>query len=147
MTLSRRTFLKGMVATAAGLLIPAEVAAEPERRLWALDQTMLGQRPFVPELERFFKKQLEQGCRFAPHEIVWIEELQGNHATVRRGMAGSNDPVAGQQTTIEIVGPVNHLQRFDFAIVEDGALRSMGITGPNVSLGEDIATGLLKRLP
>lgn len=39
--LSRRTFLKGLVATAAGILVPAEVLAEPERRVWALDSTMV----------------------------------------------------------------------------------------------------------
>lgn len=41
--IDRRTFLKGLVATAAGVLVPGAVAAEPERRIWALDRTM--QRP------------------------------------------------------------------------------------------------------
>jgi hypothetical protein len=40
-TVDRRTFLRGLVATAAGVLIPASVAAEPERRIWALDSTMV----------------------------------------------------------------------------------------------------------
>jgi hypothetical protein len=39
--MNRRTFLSGLVATAAGVLIPGVVAAEPERRIWVLDQTML----------------------------------------------------------------------------------------------------------
>jgi hypothetical protein len=39
--LSRRSLLKGMIATAAGVLIPEHVAAEPERRIWALDSTMI----------------------------------------------------------------------------------------------------------
>jgi hypothetical protein len=39
--MDRRTFLKGLVATAAGVLVPGHVAAEPERRVWALDQTMV----------------------------------------------------------------------------------------------------------
>lgn len=39
--LDRRTFLKGLVATAAGVLVPGHVAAEPERRIWALDRTMV----------------------------------------------------------------------------------------------------------
>jgi hypothetical protein len=38
--MDRRTFLKGLVATAAGVLVPGAVLAEPERRVWALDQTM-----------------------------------------------------------------------------------------------------------
>lgn len=38
--MNRRDFLKGLVATAAGVLVPGEVAAEPERRIWALDKTM-----------------------------------------------------------------------------------------------------------
>lgn len=40
--LTRRTLLKGLAVTAAGLLIPAEVLAEPERRVWALDSTQMG---------------------------------------------------------------------------------------------------------
>lgn len=39
--MNRRGFLTGLAATAAGLLIPPDVAAEPERRVWALDSTML----------------------------------------------------------------------------------------------------------
>jgi hypothetical protein len=39
--MDRRTFLKGLVATAAGVLVPGHVAAEPERRVWALDGTMV----------------------------------------------------------------------------------------------------------
>lgn len=50
MTFSRRTFLKGMVATAAGILVPIEVAAEPERRIWQLDQTMVTPQPLVIEV-------------------------------------------------------------------------------------------------
>lgn len=40
--MNRRTFLKGLVATAAGVLVAPDVLAEPERRVFALDQTMLG---------------------------------------------------------------------------------------------------------
>jgi hypothetical protein len=39
--LNRRIFLKSLVVTAAGVLIPQHVAAEPERRVWALDRDML----------------------------------------------------------------------------------------------------------
>lgn len=39
--IDRRTFLKGLVATAAGVLVPGAVLAEPERRVWALDRTMV----------------------------------------------------------------------------------------------------------
>lgn len=39
--MNRRGFLTGLAATAAGLLVPGDVAAEPQRRVWALDQTML----------------------------------------------------------------------------------------------------------
>jgi hypothetical protein len=39
--MDRRTFLKGLVATAAGVLVPGHVAADPERRIWALDRTMV----------------------------------------------------------------------------------------------------------
>lgn len=39
--MDRRTFLKGLVATAAGVLVPGSVAAEPDRRVWALDRTMV----------------------------------------------------------------------------------------------------------
>lgn len=44
MILSRRSLLKGFVATAAGLLLPETVAAEPGRRIWALDRTMIAPR-------------------------------------------------------------------------------------------------------
>jgi hypothetical protein len=39
--ISRRSFLGGVVATAAGVLVSEEALAEPERRIWALDQTMV----------------------------------------------------------------------------------------------------------
>lgn len=39
--MNRRTFFKGLAATAAGVLIPEQVLAEPERRIWALDRTMV----------------------------------------------------------------------------------------------------------
>jgi hypothetical protein len=39
--MDRRSFLKGLVATAAGVLVPGQVLAEPERRVWALDRTMV----------------------------------------------------------------------------------------------------------
>jgi hypothetical protein len=39
--MDRRAFLKGLVATAAGVLVPGQVLAEPERRVWALDRTMV----------------------------------------------------------------------------------------------------------
>jgi hypothetical protein len=39
--MDRRSFLKGLVATAAGVLVPSEVLAEPDRRVWALDRTMV----------------------------------------------------------------------------------------------------------
>jgi len=42
MPLSRRSFLKTLAVGATGLLVPADVAAEPARRVWALDRTMLG---------------------------------------------------------------------------------------------------------
>jgi hypothetical protein len=41
MGLNRRTFLKGLVATTAGVIVPQQVMAEPERRIWALDSTMV----------------------------------------------------------------------------------------------------------
>ena len=44
--MNRRTFLKGIAATAAGILIPDYAAAEPHRRVWALDRTM-AQKPYV----------------------------------------------------------------------------------------------------
>lgn len=44
--MNRRSFLKGLVATGAGILVPAAVSAEPERRIWQLDQTMLA-RPLL----------------------------------------------------------------------------------------------------
>jgi len=39
--LSRRKFLGFAAAGAAGLFLPKEVAAEPERRIFALDRTMI----------------------------------------------------------------------------------------------------------
>jgi hypothetical protein len=39
--MNRRTFFKGLAATAAGILVPGAVLAEPERRVWALDSTMV----------------------------------------------------------------------------------------------------------
>jgi hypothetical protein len=47
MRLTRRDLLKGMAATAAGILLPERVAAEPERRIWALDRTMAGKPTVV----------------------------------------------------------------------------------------------------
>jgi hypothetical protein len=42
--MNRRTLLKGLVATTAGLLIPEAVAVEPERRIWAFPTNPLGGR-------------------------------------------------------------------------------------------------------
>jgi hypothetical protein len=44
--MNRRTLLKGFIATAAGVLVADDVLAEPERRIWALDKTMVA--PEVP---------------------------------------------------------------------------------------------------
>jgi len=41
---NRRQLLGGFVASVAGLLIPEALAAEPERRVFALDRTMLDPR-------------------------------------------------------------------------------------------------------
>lgn len=43
--MKRRVFLGGLVAGAAGLLVPAPPAiVVPERRVWALDRTMTSDR-------------------------------------------------------------------------------------------------------
>jgi hypothetical protein len=42
--MNRRSFLKGLVATAAGVLVAEDVAAEPRRRLFPLDRTMISGR-------------------------------------------------------------------------------------------------------
>ena len=39
--MNRRTFLSGLLATSAGVLVPQVVLAEPERRVWALDRSMI----------------------------------------------------------------------------------------------------------
>lgn len=41
MRMDRRSFLRGLVGTAAGVLVAPEVLADPERRVWALDNTMV----------------------------------------------------------------------------------------------------------
>ena len=43
--MNRRDLIKGLVATAAGILVPSAVAAEPERRIWALDRSMVTREP------------------------------------------------------------------------------------------------------
>jgi hypothetical protein len=96
MNLSRRTLLKGMVATAAGLLLPVDVAAEPERRIWALDQTMVGRGAGA----NFANKLIVQTCHFCdPNELLWVQSVQGDQITVLRGFVGSGG------TEIEIIGP------------------------------------------
>jgi hypothetical protein len=47
LTLSRRTILKGLAASAAALVLPPSLTdnAEAAKRFWALDSTMLGPEP------------------------------------------------------------------------------------------------------
>ena len=54
--MNRRTFLTGLMATATGVLVPASVLAEPERRIWALDRTMLARNPEIILLNQAWRE-------------------------------------------------------------------------------------------
>lgn len=55
MEFTRRTFLKGFILTAAGLVLPASALAEaePQRRVWALDSSMLTTARTTEQAQRF----------------------------------------------------------------------------------------------
>jgi hypothetical protein len=70
---NRRTLLKGLVATAAGVLVSEEVLAEPERRIWALDQTMVQPRDWhIRHVEDWVDM-------LNPHETPFLDLLQTDY--------------------------------------------------------------------
>ena len=70
--ISRRSLLKGLAATAAGVLIPG--GYDPERRIWALDQSMIDPRK---ELLRA-KRDMEQAILYGDYEAFSVLRYQGN---------------------------------------------------------------------
>ena len=96
--MNRRIFLTGIAATAAGILVPQAVLAEPERRVWALDQTMTDGR-FPSYVSRAFSVNgtyevgdiLELWNWRNDREIAWVYEVlpEHNRSVVIRNMFGS----------------------------------------------------------
>lgn len=70
--ISRRSLLKGLAATAAGVLIPD--GYDPERRVWALDRSMIDPRK---ELLRA-KRDMEQAVLYGDYEAFSVVRYQGN---------------------------------------------------------------------
>ena len=70
--ISRRSLLKGMVATAAGVLIPD--GYDSERRVWALDRSMIDPGK---ELLRA-KRDMEQAVLYGDYEAFSVLRYQGD---------------------------------------------------------------------
>jgi hypothetical protein len=73
MPLSRRGFLKGLVGTAAGILVAPEILAEPERRVWALDGSMV--RPYelrTPPIPDWISKLEPHDTPLLDH--IWVSD-------------------------------------------------------------------------
>jgi hypothetical protein len=90
--MNRRTFLGGLVATAAGVLVSEEVLAEPERRIWALKKTMVapevpphffiddvGPYPFSSDPDFFIRDVPDWVDRLSPHDTPLMNSLHYNY--------------------------------------------------------------------
>ena len=93
--MNRRSFLKALAATAAGVLVPGQALAEPERRIWALDQTMTQPAwpgwlidPYIGDVIRI------------DDELIWI----GPDFRLYRGIAGSIQTFHEEPWAIELIG-------------------------------------------
>jgi hypothetical protein len=100
--LTRRTFLKALAVGAAGLALPldaAEALVAPERRLWALDGTMLGAE--TPRLvacdgDGWHTLAVPSPARFRPHDVIKLDDelmlvtaVGGGTLTVTCGLFGT----------------------------------------------------------
>lgn len=137
--LSRRTFLKGLVVTTAGLLLPAEVAAEPTRRIWQLDQTHLGQG------DRVWRQIYDETAFFSDpgREIVWISAVDNDRATVVRGLGSTTSPFHAE--SLIIAGP-GHFAPGDFVLVDAAGAHPLGVSGPDTAFARTIAHGISDRV-
>lgn len=70
MRLDRRRFLRGLVGTAAGVLVAPEVLSEPDRRVFALDRTMVSRSP-----ELFCYPVPEWITKFEPHDTPLLSMI------------------------------------------------------------------------
>ena len=71
MRMDRRSLLRGLVGTAAGVLVAPDVLAEPERRVWALDSSMVNPMQFLGEDYNYYQR-FEYGVVFrVGDEIMW----------------------------------------------------------------------------
>jgi hypothetical protein len=117
MPLSRRGFLKkAMALTAAGILLPEAVAAEPERRVWpgwSAGPTlpmMKGDLTFWPDGTSaiFGHPGLQAGDVIqVDEEIIWISESldpRFGPFTVHRGAAGTTMAPHAPDARIEVIG-------------------------------------------
>lgn len=83
--MNRRTFLRGMLLAAAGLMVPPLALEEPVRRLWALDGTMLGAEPEIATAETMaeaesFAASAGRVMALVEDGIAGFDQLPGFHA-------------------------------------------------------------------
>lgn len=111
-----------MALTAAGLLLPAEIVASPEKRIWQLDQTQLGQGALASRViidEAWFDGDFQD-----PYpEIVWVSAFDGRTATVIRGQAGTSPLLLR-------VDPGCPVHTGDYLRVDAAGTHLLGISGP-----------------
>lgn len=142
MRLDRRRFLKGMALTAAGLLLPADVVASPERRIWQLDQTQIRWRPesdwVDTNIGALSKQQIHQACGLSEAEIVWVSAFDDDSVTVLRGQGGSV-PLSAWHLPLDPTCPV-HVG--DYLRVDARGAHPLGISGAPNHLGFSLAAAL-----
>jgi hypothetical protein len=102
--MDRRTFLKGLVATAAGVLVPGAVLAEPERRVWALDSTMARPQLYLHRGQQAEVLRLMQEYDLGmvlrvDEEIMWV-----GPNTVHLAQAGTIEAFHKEPWAVEIIG-------------------------------------------
>jgi hypothetical protein len=103
--MNRRTFLRGLLLTAAGLAVPPLALDKPVRRLWALDGTMLGAEAAQPEIvtvdllteAKAFQSNMESAA------AAWAESAGRVFDAVKEGVDGLNALMAFHAPTPETV--------------------------------------------
>ena len=106
MRMDRRSFLRGLVGTAAGVLVAPEVLAEPERRVWALDNTMV--RP-VHDMSAHIRLLPEWIERLEPHDTPLLDMIEvSDYDYVQRfhwGWGRKPEYIQMGREVVEIAGP------------------------------------------
>lgn len=111
MPLTRRTFLKGMVAGAAGLLLPSDVAAEPERRIWPGWSPKMNRIWIEPGMEYGVTIErsglLKLDVIILDGELMVVKYISNGWVTLIRGQGGTavdQRPIYGRSHRIQRVG-------------------------------------------